>query len=141
MTNITYKITLDGIDWAAFKAALIADNWDNGRTPAQYRISSENSYFNCLAYAGNELVGTLRVLSDGVCNAYIVDVWTHSAHRRQGIARHMLELALEKLPGQHVYLFTDEAAEVYEHVGFVKRGIGLEKVPGTWLQNESLQAK
>jgi ribosomal protein S18 acetylase RimI-like enzyme len=49
------------------------------------------------------------VLSDGVCNAYVVDIWTHSAFRRQGIAHRLMSLLEDKLEGQHVYLFTDDA--------------------------------
>jgi ribosomal protein S18 acetylase RimI-like enzyme len=73
-------------------------------------------------------------LSDGVCNAYVVDVWTLSTHRRQGIARTMLDSLLQELPGQHVYPFTDEAPEFYRKLGFVERGLGMEKVVGTWLK-------
>ena len=35
-----------------------------------------------------------RLLSDGVCNAYLVDVWTMSVYRRQGIASRMICAAL-----------------------------------------------
>ena len=59
-----------------------------------------------------------RLLSDGVCNAYLVDVWTASSHRRQGIAAQMLRLLIDAVPGQHIGLQTDDAQELYESVGF-----------------------
>lgn len=78
----------------------------------------------------------MRALSDGVGNAYIVDGWTHSEFRHQGIARHMMELVLERLPGQHVYLFTDDdAIGFYEKIGFKRQGIGVFQVVGTYLDN------
>ena len=81
-------------------------------------------------------MGTMRALSDGVGNAYIVDGWTHSEFRHQGIARHMMELVLERLPGQHVYLFTDDdAIGFYEKIGFKRQGIGVFQVVGTYLDN------
>ena len=67
------------------------------------------------------VIGTVRVLSDDVGNAYMVDVWTLSAYRKRGIARRMIELALEQLPGQHVYLDTDDAQEFYARLGLSRR--------------------
>jgi predicted GNAT family acetyltransferase len=133
---ITYKQDLDGVDWAAMKAVLQADDFDNGRSPEQLALSFRNSAGTCVAYDGEQIIGTARVLSDGVCNAYVVDVWTHSAYRRQGIARAMLDRLLENLQGQHVYLFTDDAVEFYTRIGFVERGVGLERVVGRWLVND-----
>lgn len=136
--TITYSFAIDGIDWAALKATLAADDFDNGRTPEQYRLSAENSALNCFALDGARIVGTARALSDGVGNAYIVDVWTLSAYRQQGIARHMMELMLAKLPGQHVYLTTDDdAIGFYEKIGFKRAGIGAYVIVGDYLQNDT----
>jgi ribosomal protein S18 acetylase RimI-like enzyme len=133
--TITYKTDLDGVDWAAMRDILIADDFDNGRTVEQYRRSFENSYAVCIAYAGARIIGTARVLSDGVCNAYVVDVWTYSPYRRRGIARAMIQSLLDRLPGQHVYLFTDDAPDFYRRIGFQERGLGMEIVSGEWLVN------
>lgn len=132
---ISYKRDLENVDWAAMKRILAADDFDNGRTPAQLETSFRNSYSTCIAYAADQIVGTARVLSDGVCNAYVVDVWTLSQYRQQGIARTMLEQLLQGLRGQHVYLFTDDAIGFYRNVGFRERPTGMEQVVGTWLVN------
>jgi predicted GNAT family acetyltransferase len=134
--SITYTQDLDGVDWAAMKAVLQADDFDNGRSPEQLALSFRNSASACVAYDDEQIVGTARVLSDGVCNAYVVDVWTHSAYRREGVARAMLDRLLEPLQGQHVYLFTDDALDFYKKVGFTERGVGLERVIGRWLVND-----
>jgi ribosomal protein S18 acetylase RimI-like enzyme len=135
MPDIIYTLDLTQVNWDEMKAAVQADDFDNGRTPGQLKASFCNSFAACLAYTGGRLIGTARVLSDGVCNAYIVDVWTQTAYRRQGIARRMLELLLERLPGQHVYLFTDDMPDFYRRIGFTERGTGFEKVVGDWLVN------
>jgi predicted GNAT family acetyltransferase len=134
--TIVYKRDLGDVDWAAMKALLQADAFDNGRTPEQLALSFRNSWSACVAYDGDQIVGTARVLSDGVCNAYVVDVWTLSPYRRRGIARAMLDTLLQDLHGQHVYLFTDDAVEFYARLGFTPRGVGLQKVIGTWLVND-----
>src|SRR3954469_25394582 len=118
MAEIHYKLDCEGVDWAAMKAAVAADDFDNGRTPAQLEASFRNSAVVAIAYAGERIIRTARALSDGVCNAYVVDVWTDSAFRRQGVASTMMERLLERLPGQHVFLWTDDAAGFYQRIGF-----------------------
>lgn len=138
MPEIIYITNLDSIGWAEMKATLRQDAFDNGRSSEQLKTSFENSYAACVAYADNRIVGTARVLSDGVCNAYLVDVWTLSKYRRQGIATTMMKILLSQLKGQHVYLFTDDVPELYAKLGFVEQPIGMGQVIGKWLVNEVL---
>lgn len=137
MAEITYTTELAGVDWAQMKATLAADDFDNGRTPEQLRESFEASYVSVVAHDGARIVGTARALSDGVCNAYVVDVWTLSPYRGRGIARRMLEMLEARLGGQHVYLFTDDAADFYRRLGFKERPTGMCKVVGAWLRGAS----
>src|SRR4051794_40330235 len=116
--DVRYTTSLSGVDWDEMKATLVADDFDNGRTPEQLRASFENSERSVIAYAGKRIIGTARALSDGICNAYVVDVWTLTPYRRRGIARRMLEILLEPFRGQHLALFTDEAPDFYRKLGF-----------------------
>ena len=67
-----------------------------------------------LPYAGDRIIGTVRRLSDGICNAYIVDVWTFTPDHHQGIASTMMRILLDTLQGQHVCLFTDDSIQFYK---------------------------
>ncbi len=137
MSKIIYKADLSDVDWEQMKATLAADNFDNGRTADQLRASFTNSYAAVVAYDGDTIIGTARVLSDGVCNAYVVDVWTLSPYRHRGVARAMLASLETGLQGQHVYLFTDDAAEFYKQVGYKEQETtGMAKIVGKWLQND-----
>ena len=78
-----------------------------------------------------------RLLSDGVCNAYLVDVWTMSAYRRQGIASAMVRRLVESVPGQHVGLQTDDAQELYSALGFRRQPEFWSIVSGRWLDNDA----
>ena len=133
---ITYTLNLANIDWHQMKATLTRDNFDNGRSPEQLQLSFANSHAACIAFDGSRIVGTARVLSDGVCNAYLVDVWTLSDFRHRGIARTMIEMLLEKLPGQHVYLQADDTIAFYHKLGFIEQPTGLQKIVGQWLVNQ-----
>jgi predicted GNAT family acetyltransferase len=134
MDPITYTTDLTHDDWQEMKSTLAADDFDNGRTPDQLRQSFANSYVAVVAYDGPRIVGTARALADGVCNAYVVDVWTLSSHRRRGIATRMMSLLLSRLDGHHVYLFSDDRADFYKTLGFEPQPEGLSKVVGQWLR-------
>ena len=78
-----------------------------------------------------------RLLSDGVCNAYLVDVWTQSAYRRQGIAATLVEMLADAVPGQHIGLQTDDAQAFYTALGFQPQPEFWSRVVGTWLDNDA----
>jgi len=75
--------------------------------------------------------------SDGVCNAYLLDVWTASSHRRRGIGRAMVEALCKVVPGQHVGLQTDDAEAFYEELGFRRQPEFMSRVSGRWLENDA----
>ena len=135
--HIIYRNDLAGIDWSALKAALAADDFDNGRSREQLRDSFSNSHAVCIAWHEGEIMGMARVLSDGVCNAYLVDVWTKSSFCRRGIAREMVEQLVGGLPGQHIYLQADRNnAEFYSKLGFAEQPVGMSRISGKWLVNK-----
>jgi len=129
--------SLARIDWEQAKADLAADRFDNGRSAEALRRSFEQSQHVALAGDGERVVGMARLLSDGVCNAYLVDVWTASSHRRQGIASRMIRALLDEVPGQHVGLQTDDAQELYRSLGFEPQPEFWSLVVGSWLDNDA----
>jgi ribosomal protein S18 acetylase RimI-like enzyme len=88
-----------------------------------------------IAWDGDRVVGMARLLSDGVCNAYLLDVWTASSHRRRGIGRALVEHLSDAVPGQHVGLQTDEAQAFYASFGFQLQPDFMSRVSGRWLEN------
>jgi len=129
--------SLAGIDWVQAKADLSADDLDNGRSPEALRRSFEQSQHVAVARDGDRVVGMARLLSDGVCNAYLVDVWTASSYRRQGIASAMMRLLIDAVPGQHIGLQTSDAQAFYESLGFRPQPEFWSLVSGTWLDNDA----
>lgn len=136
MPTVTYTKSLTQVDWAELVDDLIADNFHNGRTVDEMRRSFENSAVVVLALDENgRIIGTVRALSDGVCNAYVVDVWTRTDYRRQGVGARMMALMEEELSGQHVYLFTDDMVPFYQTIGYQPQETGMGKVIGRWLNH------
>lgn len=129
--------SLEGIDWEQAKADLAADDFDNGRTADALRRSFEQSQHVAFARDGERVVGMARLLSDGVCNAFLVDVWTASAYRRRGIASALIRRLLDEVPGHHVGLQTDDAQAFYKSLGFEPQPEFWSRVVGSWLDNDA----
>lgn len=134
---VRFDRTCDGIDWDEAKADLAADDFDNGRSPVALQRSFEQSQHVAFARDGARVVGMARLLSDGVCNAYLVDVWTQSSYRRQGIASQLVRMLMDEVPGQHVGLQTDDAQALYESLGFRPQPEFWSAVAGRWLDNDA----
>jgi predicted GNAT family acetyltransferase len=133
---VTFHGDVDAVDWPRAKADLAADAFDNGRSPEALRRSFAQSQHVAFAADGDRCVGMARLLSDGVCNAYLIDVWTQTDYRRQGIASRLVEQLVDEVPGQHVALQTDNAAALYAGLGFRPDEGWMTRVAGTWLDNE-----
>ena len=127
----------EGVDWVQAKRDLSADQFDNGRSAEALRRSFEQSQHVAFAMDGDRVVGMARLLSDGVCNAYLVDVWTLSTYRRQGIATAMLRSLAARVPGQHIGLQTDHGEALYESLGFQRQPEFMSMVVGEWLDNDA----
>ena len=129
--------SIEGIDWTQAKADLAASRFDNGRSAEALRRSFEQSQHTAIARDGTRVVGMARLLSDGVCNAYLLDVWTAPAYRRQGIASALVRLLVEQVPGEHVGLQTDDAHALYQSLGFRPQPEFWACVSGAWLDNDA----
>jgi ribosomal protein S18 acetylase RimI-like enzyme len=133
---VTIDDRLEGVDWRAAKADLQADDFDNGRSPEALHRAFAQSQHVAIARDGARVVGMARLLSDGVSNAYLVDVWTASSHRRQGIGSAMVRFLAERVPGQHIGLQTDDQESFYASLGFEPQPAFMALVVGRWLDND-----
>ena len=136
-TEIRIDDSLEGIDWEQVRDDLAADDFDNGRPPEALERSFRQSQHVAVARDGHRVVGMARLLSDGVSNAYLLDVWTATSYRRQGIASSMVRGLLAEVPGQHVGLQTDNAQPLYESLGFRLQPEFWSRIAGTWLENDA----
>lgn len=134
---ISFDTSTEGVDWAQAKADLAADRFDNGRSAEALRRSFENAQHVAFARDGDRVVGMARMLSDGVCNAYVVDVWTKSEYRRQGIASTLMRMLADAVPGQHIGLQTDDAQDFYRALGYAPQPEFWSRVAGAWLDNDA----
>jgi len=91
--------------------------------PEQLHKAMEQSYIVVSAYADDKLVGTGRVVSDGVISAYICGVGVLPEYRRRGIGEEILNrLKLYCMESNlHIQLVCgDDLVSYYSRVGFEK---------------------
>lgn len=89
----------------------------------------EQSWRVVCAYDHDELVGTGRVVSDGIINAYVCGLIVHPEYRSNGIGREMLSrLVKECQEAQlHIQLFAEkEKAPYYVRNNFEQFAIGMK---------------
>lgn len=74
------------------------------------------------AWKGEELVGLIRIVGDGLTIIYIQDILVLNAYQNQGIATQLMQQVLEKYNNvRQKVLLTEEAPDVrhfYEKNGF-----------------------
>ena len=95
---------LDHFDWSTMHNSLAA------------------SLHGVVAVSGDRVVGTARLVGDGVRYVYVQDVMVDPAHEGEGIATELTQRLVtwaQKSPGAFVGLFASpEAVGVYEDLGF-----------------------
>jgi len=89
-----FKIKIKTISWKNaehIKGALrlyVEEGWYDANDEASYasvKKALKNSYCAFGAFCGKRMVGTFRALSDGVSDAYLLDLVVDKAKRGQGI--------------------------------------------------------
>jgi len=90
----------------------------------------DNSWLVLYVYEKDRLIGTGRVISDGVMNAYICGIGVEVAFRNQGIGSAILNALVEKCSAEklHIQLFCEEHLKrYYETKGFQVFAVGMKK--------------
>lgn len=130
-----YELSTDRsrLDVDAVHAWLAQESyWAVGRARAVTDAAIANSV--CVgAYAPTgEQAGFARVVTDGATFAWLCDVFVFEAHRGRGLARRMVQAAID-LPALATVrlwlLATDDAHGVYSPLGFE------EVEPGRWMRH------
>jgi predicted GNAT family acetyltransferase len=93
--------------------------WDN--TEGQCQRALEKAYSRYIVRNEGKLIAYLSVVSDGVADAFLVDLMVHPDFRGKGIGTRMVRQAIIDLKGKvqcvHV-TFNPENEPFYKHVGF-----------------------
>ena len=73
---------------------------------------------NIGAWDGRRLVGSVRVLTDGYFFATIPEILVDPAYRRRGIGRHLMALALDRVPrGKVAFGAQPQSVAFFDRIG------------------------
>ena len=110
----------------AFKALYDTTGWGpTSRGTAFYQDSLKGSWCSRSAYAGGQLVGFVRVISDGHLHAFVTEMIVHPAFQHQGIGAALLNSVLDECRAagiSDIQLFSAKGKSAfYEKLGFSSR--------------------
>jgi GNAT superfamily N-acetyltransferase len=122
--NIEISSDLGRLKIADIHEMLVKAVWCPGITEKEINKGIRNSALGVGAYLEDQRqVGFLRVISDKVRFAYILDVIVTEEYQRKGIGQKMVQFAMAHRELRDVYhwlLATRDAHGVYEKCGFQK---------------------
>jgi ribosomal protein S18 acetylase RimI-like enzyme len=99
--------------------------------PDQLLEAMNGSFYSVYAYSGNSLIGTGRVISDGMISAYVCGLGVHSEFRHRGIGKTIMIKLCRYCSDRnlHIQFFCEEhLVKYYEQIGFVPFARGMMKV-------------
>ena len=95
--------------------------WD--RSEGTYRDILKRHYaYYTVREADGRLIGYLSVLSDGISNAFLLDLMVHPDYQRQGIGKEFVQTAIRDMKKDGIrcvqVTFDPELEEFYARCGF-----------------------
>jgi N-acetylglutamate synthase-like GNAT family acetyltransferase len=88
----------------------------------------ERSWYVIYAYTPDELIGTGRVVSDGITNAYVCGLGVVSDYRNKGIGTEIMKMLVKQCvdSGLHIQFFCEEnLVPYYEKMDFEVFSVGM----------------
>ena len=80
---------------------------------------------NIGAWDGTRLVGSVRLLTDGVFFATVAEIFVDAAYRRRGIGRELMRCAVSAAPrGRLFFGAQPEAVDFFDRIGCERRLTG-----------------
>lgn len=89
----------------------------------------EQSHYVIYAYDGDKLIGTGRIVSDGVINAYLCGLGVETGYRGKGIGTEIIRRLEEycRNNGLHMQFFCkEELVPYYKKMGFEIFSVGMK---------------
>lgn len=134
--EITYNDTLKALPCDQLLHLFRAVGWASGEAnpahDASFNIGYIHSTLVISAWEGGRLVGAVRVLSDTIFRAYLLDLVVDPAYHQQGIGRELVARCIAHYPDAHwLVSAAEDAVAFYHKCGFTENG-GYMSIPGKY---------
>ena len=128
MTDATHQVKRDGpVSAQEIEVLRVAVGWD--RFEGKYEQILRNSYAHFTVRDDGRLVAFVNVISDGIGDAFLVDLLVHPEFQGRGFGKSLVEVAVSELTTDGVrciqVTFNPEHEGFYRECGFhvLKAGI------------------
>ena len=120
-TEITYKYT-HNFSRKQLKDLFLSVEWSSGDYPDKLAIAMKNFDTVFSAWDGDELVGMICAMDDGIMNAYIHYLLVKPEYQFKGIGKKLVEMAKIHYKDylRIVVITLNENVKFYEYCGFEK---------------------
>ena len=139
---IEYKSGTEVINWESlvdlYYATDLVIGLGRNRDTEKIKAAFLNTYKIITAWDGEKIVGAARMISDGLCYAWIHDVGVLPDYQKKGIGKELIE---NLMLGDESLLFgltsSFVAEDFYTKIGFRKHKTAMAKYPGpsTYLED------
>ena len=99
--EVEYRVPAE-IDPAEAAALYVEAGWMESADEAEVAAMLRGTYAVSAAFHGGRLIGFMRAFSDGVGDAYMLDLIVNKQYRRLGIGRKILENLADYLKRQGI---------------------------------------
>ncbi|EHJ00447.1 GCN5-related N-acetyltransferase [Clostridium sp. DL-VIII] len=131
---ISYKIGLEYIDWPQlfnlYERVGLLRRFIESREFDKIQAAFQKSYKVVTAWDGNTLVGSCRMLSDGISYGSIFDVGVLPEYQKNGVGKGCMDLLLKGEEHMSIHLTSTFGNEnFYKKLGFKKHKTAYAKYP------------
>ena len=104
------------------KKLFLSVEWSSGHFPDKLVVAMRNFKTVYSAWCGDELVGIICAMDDGIMNAYVHYLLVNPAFHGRKIGRTLVEMVKEKYKDylRIAVIAYDDELNFYENCGFVK---------------------
>ena len=96
---ISYKLGLENINWSElfdlYKKVGMLKRFIENREFDKIESAFEKSYKVVTAWDGENLIGSCRMLSDGICYGAVFDVAVLPKYQKKGVGKGLMNLLLK----------------------------------------------
>ncbi|HEY8888793.1 MAG TPA: GNAT family N-acetyltransferase [Clostridium sp.] len=131
---ISYKLGLEYINWSElfdlYKKVGMLKRFIENREFDKIQSAFQKSYKVVTACDGERLIGSCRMLSDGICYGAVFDVAVLPEYQKIGVGKGLMNLLLKEEELMTIHLtstFGNE--EFYKKLGFKKHKTAYSKYP------------
>ena len=115
--HILRNASLNGTDLEDLRVAV---RWD--RMEGLYEAILKKSYSHFSVTVADRLIAFVNVISDGIGDAFLVDLMVHPDHQHQGLATALVEGAIQELSSDGIrcieVIFDPRLDRFYRRFGF-----------------------